>query len=190
MLDALEKDGSDLSHVRDDKDARGYTKQFHLDRELTETLVTGYSIPLRHKVIKRLHELEQSQSSPTVAVESPLHVSLSDLTKVVELTLGVLPNLSESSKQALLSELTAKAFGTRLLPLPTVTEHLMTATEVGEKLGISSYKVGRLANLHGLKTAEYGEVRLDKSRHSSKQVESFVYRASVLDKLSEILGDK
>ncbi|MCF3953096.1 Rha family transcriptional regulator, partial [Pseudomonas aeruginosa] len=50
MLDALEKDGPVLGHVREDKDSRGYTENFHLDRELTETLVTGYSIPLRHKV--------------------------------------------------------------------------------------------------------------------------------------------
>ncbi len=58
MLEALKKDGSDLSHVRETADSRGYTTAFHLDRELTETLITGYSIPLRHRVIKRLHELE------------------------------------------------------------------------------------------------------------------------------------
>lgn len=59
MLDALKDDGSDLSHVREEKDSRGYTSEFHLDRELTETLLTGYSVPLRRKVIHRLHELEQ-----------------------------------------------------------------------------------------------------------------------------------
>ncbi len=62
MLDAL-GDGPDLGHVREDRDARGYTTGFHLDKELTETLVTGYSIPLRHKVIKRLHELEQQNAA-------------------------------------------------------------------------------------------------------------------------------
>ena len=58
MLEALKKDGSDLSHVRETVDSRGYTTAFHLDRELTETLITGYSIALRHRVIRRLHELE------------------------------------------------------------------------------------------------------------------------------------
>lgn len=58
MLDELEKDGSDLSHVREEKDARGYTAAFHLDKELTETLLTGYSVPLRRRVIARLAELE------------------------------------------------------------------------------------------------------------------------------------
>ena len=59
MLDELKKDGSDVSHVREELDGRGYTSNFHLDRELTELLLTGYSIPLRLKVIRRLNELEE-----------------------------------------------------------------------------------------------------------------------------------
>ncbi len=49
MLEALRKDGSDLSHVREDLDSRGYTENFHLDRDLTETLISGYSVPLRYR---------------------------------------------------------------------------------------------------------------------------------------------
>ena len=67
MLDALKGDGSDLSHVREDQDARGYTSAFHLDRELTETLLTGYSVPLRRKVIARWHELEAQAAAPAPA---------------------------------------------------------------------------------------------------------------------------
>ena len=58
LLDELAKDGPDLAHVREDKDARGYTSMFYLDRELTDTLLTGYSVVLRRKVIARWHELE------------------------------------------------------------------------------------------------------------------------------------
>ncbi|SEI90746.1 Phage antirepressor protein YoqD, KilAC domain [Azotobacter beijerinckii] len=58
MIDALEKDGPVLGH-REVLDARGYTENFYLDRELTEVLILGYSVPLRLKVIRRLHELEQ-----------------------------------------------------------------------------------------------------------------------------------
>lgn len=43
---------------------------FNLDRELTETLVTGYSIPLRHKVIRRLHELEEVLVKPAFDIAS------------------------------------------------------------------------------------------------------------------------
>lgn len=66
MLDALQKDGADLRHVREDKDARGYTAMFHLNRELTDTLLTGYSIPLRRKVIARWHELEAKVAAPAL----------------------------------------------------------------------------------------------------------------------------
>lgn len=38
-------------------------KQYELDKEMTMTLVTGYSIPLRHAVIKRWQELERVNES-------------------------------------------------------------------------------------------------------------------------------
>ncbi|MBD9406271.1 phage regulatory protein/antirepressor Ant [Acidovorax sp. ACV02] len=59
MLDEITADGSDLSHVREEKDARGYTAMFHLNRELTDTLLTGYSAALRRRVVARWHELER-----------------------------------------------------------------------------------------------------------------------------------
>lgn len=67
MLDAL-KDAPDLGHVREDKDARGYTAMFHLDRELTDTLLTGYSVPMRRKVVARWHELESRVATPALAL--------------------------------------------------------------------------------------------------------------------------
>lgn len=102
--------------------------------------------------------------------------------------LSALPNLGESAKQCLLSKASEIAFGQALIPLPTVTEHLMSATEVGDKLGISANMVGRLANAHGLKINEFGEFRLDKSRHSSKQVESFYYNDSAIKRLKQIIN--
>lgn len=59
MLDALEKAGSDLSQAVRYTDERGRTSEVRLDRLLTETLLTGYSIPLRHRVVTRLAELEK-----------------------------------------------------------------------------------------------------------------------------------
>ena len=61
MLADLMKDDSLLNHPKEDVDARGYTTCIHLSRELTETLLTGYSAPARLKVIRRWHELEDMQ---------------------------------------------------------------------------------------------------------------------------------
>lgn len=69
MLAAI-KDDPVLDHVREDKDSRGYTENYHLNRELTETLVTGYSVQLRLKVIRRLHELEEAQAKPSFDIAS------------------------------------------------------------------------------------------------------------------------
>ena len=76
MLDALKKDDSvlghqihepELVHVREEKDARGYTSAFHLNKELTLTLVAGYDAKLRLAIIKRWQELE-AKATPTAPV--------------------------------------------------------------------------------------------------------------------------
>ena len=60
MLDSLQDD-PELEHVREDQDGRGYTTAFHLGRELTYTLLAGYSVALRRRVIARWQELEAQQ---------------------------------------------------------------------------------------------------------------------------------
>jgi len=74
MLESLERAGSDLSQAVRYTDERGRTSEVRLDRVLTETLLTGYSIPLRHRVVTRLQELEKvsrhSMSLPTNFAEA------------------------------------------------------------------------------------------------------------------------
>jgi phage antirepressor YoqD-like protein len=53
-----------LDHVHKVKDARGYTSEIKLPRILTQTLITGYSIPLRYRVLQRLNELEVEAAKP------------------------------------------------------------------------------------------------------------------------------
>lgn len=75
MLAALDGHGSELSHHREEADSRGYTKMVHLDRGLTDTLLTGYSVPLRYRVVQRWRELEQA-GAPTFAVPATLSEAL------------------------------------------------------------------------------------------------------------------
>ena len=60
MLDELE-DGSNLSHVRETKDSRGYTSLFNLPKDLTITLVSGYNVQMRHRIVTRWMELEEKE---------------------------------------------------------------------------------------------------------------------------------
>lgn len=46
--------------------------EYRLDRELTETLLLGYSAPLRRKVLARLRQLEGILSDPAKALTDPV----------------------------------------------------------------------------------------------------------------------
>ena len=64
-----------------------------------------------------------------------------------------------------------------------------SAIEIGEQLGISANKVGKLTNAHNLKTDEYGMYVLDKARKHNKQVENFRYYDNVVPILKAILAN-
>lgn len=91
-------------------------------------------------------------------------------------------------EQVLNAYATKSLSGEYLVPLPQMGEQMLTAGEVGERLGISANMVGRLAKQYNLKTDQYGEWFHDKSRYSDKQVPSFRYKECVVEKLREILN--
>lgn len=62
-----------------------------------------------------------------------------------------------------------------------------SATEIGQKLGISANMVGKLANANNLKTERYGLTVLSKSKYSDKQVSTFVYYKEIIPVLRHIL---
>lgn len=75
-----------------------------------------------------------------------------------------------------------------IVELPIVNRKTYTATEIGNILGISANKVGKLANKYGLKTSKYGQWYHDKSRYSNKEIEAFRYYDNIIDTLrSKIL---
>ena len=74
--------------------------------------------------------------------------------------------------------------------LPAVT-HKLNATEIGKQLGISANMVGRITNELGIKNdSALCELRLDKSPHSSKQIETCYYAPSVIDMVKAKLNER
>ena len=70
--------------------------------------------------------------------------------------------------------------------LPESTEKWYTAGEIGDAIGISANKVGRIAKANGLKAPEgesneYGRWIFSKSQYSSREVSSFIYSEAGLD---------
>lgn len=128
---------------------------------------------------KRLKEQTATQpSQPIGEIEDKLraivfaleHTTLSDVAKET-----VIVTSAET--------LTGVSIGYR----PQIEQTTYSAKELGDVLGISANRVGRIANAHGLKTKEYGLYYLNKSQHSDKQVEHFRYFEKSIDKFKAIL---
>ncbi|WP_392559794.1 phage antirepressor N-terminal domain-containing protein [Orbus mooreae] len=107
--------------------------------------------------------------------------------KALDRMFANLPHLGEQSKQVIYADTINPIAGKNVIPLPKLENKTFSATEAGEKLGISSNKIGRMANNLHLKTEEYGIFVLDKSRHSDKQVETFRYNQKAIDVIANHL---
>ncbi|OCG65274.1 hypothetical protein A9G39_00905 [Gilliamella sp. Imp1-6] len=101
-----------------------------------------------------------------------------------------LPHLSEQSKQAIYADTINPIAGKNVIPLPVLENKTFSASEVGDLLGVSSNKIGRIANKLNLKTEDYGIFVLDKSRSSDKQVETFRYNEKAIDVIKNHLINK
>jgi hypothetical protein len=127
----------------------------------------AYSAP---QYDERLYNLEKEK---TDVKRGELLLSMADKT------------LSPRYKEILLSYSARFISGENILPLPKAEENTWSATEVAEKLGISSaMKVGMLANQIGIKPDksnnemenEYSVYVLDKAKHTNKEVYSLRYK--------------
>lgn len=78
--------------------------------------------------------------------------------------------------------------GSPVIPLPVSEQRYYTATEVGAMFGITAQKVGTLSNQNGLKVEQYGKWFHDKSRYSSKEVDSFRYNDQAIEAFRKIVG--
>lgn len=101
--------------------------------------------------------------------------------------MSLLPRLDPMAHQTLAASLINPLIGYDAIPLPVIEEHYHTAGEVGEMLGVSAQKIGRTANANNLKTERNGKFFLDKSAHSSKQVEAFRYNAEGVKALRHLI---
>ena len=132
---------------------------------------------------KQLHEQKQA-----------VNTSLSEQLKIVQIGLlnRVLDEfgdkISPQARETLLLVGSEKFLGISTGYRPPVAQQTYSASEIGERLGISGNKVGRLAKAHNLKTEEYGLWVLDQSAHSNKQVSNFRYHLNVVPVLKALIN--
>jgi hypothetical protein len=112
------------------------------------------------------------------------------LVRALDKMFSNLPHLSEQSKQAIYADTINPIAGKNVIPLPKLENKTFSAREAGDLLGVSSNKIGRIANKLNLKTEYYGIFVLDKSRSSDKQVEIFRYNEKAIDVIKNHLINK
>ncbi|MEQ5163220.1 Rha family transcriptional regulator [Citrobacter youngae] len=190
MFESLKLQSAEFSADYQDDKGRTY-QEYWLDQDLTMTLMMGYSIPLRHKVATRWRQLESgevlTQKSASHLPEYRRARAIKMEVEAMSLALSFMPKLSDVAKQTAMVRAVNDAAGIELLPLPKLEEHYHSASEVGELLGVSAQKIGRVANANKLKSEEYGIFVMDKSAHSSKQVEAFRYNAEGVKALRHLI---
>lgn len=192
MLAELKIDASTFGHIYLDTMNRKQT-EYMLDKDHTECLLTGYSAELRMRVIKRWHELEkiinnQIKQDNTGLPQFRKARAIRLQVDTADIIFNRLPNLSEQSRQTVLANLINPIAGNNVIPLPVLEQKFYKAGDIGDILGISANKVGRIANKLGLKTAEYGMYFLDTTSNSSKQVQNFMYNNKGLEAIKSYLN--
>ena len=130
MFASLNLDALKFEHIYFDSMNRQQT-EYLLDEELTMTLVTGYNIVLRNRVIKRWKELELQANLPSYMIEDPIKRA----EKWIE---------EEKQKQAAIHQLELAAPKVQYFDKVVDRSTLLNATQVAQKLGMSAVAMNKL----------------------------------------------
>ena len=130
---------------------------------------------------KKLREIVQPQQAQPIG-------ELEDKLRTIAFALSH-SNISPIAKETALITSAETLTGISISYRPQIEQVTYSAKEIGDMLGISANRIGRIANAYGLKTEEYGLYYLNKSQHSDRQVEHFRYFENAVDKFKTILGD-
>ena len=137
---------------------------------------------VRRKVLEKLTDMKSQQTVPQVQVVGKAE----DATRAA-LLLSQHLNIKGPALETFLVTTVERIIGVEIPYRPLIEQRTYSAAEIGDVLGISANKVGRIANAHGLKTDEFGMLYLSKSQHSDKQVEHFRYFEKAIDRFKSIL---
>lgn len=99
---------------------------------------------------------------------------------------------SNSARERIFAHIATELTGEKFMP--ELREEEFSAQEVGDKLGITANKVGRIANILDLKAEQPGENQfgrwaMSKSKYSNKEVAQWLYYQAGVNKIAEFLKE-
>lgn len=192
---ALLKQMFDLSTYLDASNRE--RSEYLMNRDGFSLLVMGFTgkeaLQWKMKYIAAFNEMEQELAKPKAPATTPAQENRSKamfmnaVTKQAKLWLAIgKASKLETYNQICQAKAAETLAGEPVLPLPRVKK-VYSATEIGEKLGVSANKIGRLANKYNLKTDKYGELCGDITS-SGRQVQNFYYYEEAIEKFQELLN--
>ena len=134
-----------------------HEKCYSLDYEATILLLTGYSVPMRKKVIERWQELEKEVKNGLIDLNHGFESSKKSL-ELAPLAVEAAKAFGFTGNQAYLSADKAIQTITSISPLYLMgvelvnesQERNLTPTEIGNRLGLSAIKTNLLISQKGL----------------------------------------
>lgn len=133
MLDDLQKDDPEMDYPKEDKDNRGYTSCFHLNKELSITLVAGYNTSMRLAIVRRWQELEATQKQNVLM--------LPNFTDPAEAAMAWA--LQYKEKQIALQQLEVAKPKAEFVDKYVERGSLKILTDVAKELGVSGKTLGK-----------------------------------------------
>ena len=148
-----------------------------------------YSADVRYKLIEKVTKKETVKIKGNIFESNLIDIEKDKIRLEKSKILKELSqNISNDKYKQTLEIYSANAlYDEPILELPAVKKKSYTATEVGNKLGITSTKVGSIAKKHNLKTEEFGFWAYDKAKYSNKQVENFRYYDSIIEEIRKYI---
>lgn len=160
---------------------------------LVKSFTDDLAWDVQRQLVNSYFKVEKSKADDALKIQIQQERSRAMLLnaqyRMLKLLMGKpeLQKLSPVAVETLGIKATESIIGANLGEYLPEVEKTYSATEVGNALGITAAKVGKIANAHGLKTDEYGITVMDKSRYSSKEVSNFRYNERGKAKIREIL---
>ena len=137
-------------------DARGYIQEYHLDKEHTLTLITGYDVKKRHAINKRWLELEGAgvaanqpdfEKAKQTALLSPVYIEMAK-------SFGFEGNQAYLSADKAIKQLTGYSPLALLgaeLPSP-VQAATLVPSDIAKRLGLKAQEPNKLLTAQGFQT--------------------------------------
>lgn len=145
MLEVLKKDASSFGGIY--LDAYGREKPcLNLDHELTLTLVSGYDIPLRHRVVTRLAELEDHAAASVATLPDFTNPAAAARAWADQQERAAMLAIESANQQKLLSVVQPKADA---LDRISAGRDTVTITEAAKLLGMKRNDLTAYMHAHG-----------------------------------------